>query len=145
MAFDFYMPDIGEGVVEGEIVSWKVKVGDKVRLDQPLVEQRRARGHGRGHGQPVGTLEDVVGEPVAHVVVQHALHGVGAVHQVVGLVGGGAEEPVPLGGRERRRGVPVDPSGHQHAQPVGQHGGALGDPGEPVSWVVAEELVGPVG
>ncbi|MEO8700652.1 MAG: dihydrolipoamide acetyltransferase family protein [Kofleriaceae bacterium] len=38
MAFDFYMPDIGEGVVEGEIVSWKVKVGDKVKLDQPLVE-----------------------------------------------------------------------------------------------------------
>jgi pyruvate dehydrogenase E2 component (dihydrolipoamide acetyltransferase) len=38
MAFDFYMPDIGEGVVEGEIVAWKVKVGDKVALDQPLVE-----------------------------------------------------------------------------------------------------------
>jgi pyruvate dehydrogenase E2 component (dihydrolipoamide acetyltransferase) len=38
MAFDFYMPDIGEGVVEGEIVAWKVKVGDKVKLDQPLVE-----------------------------------------------------------------------------------------------------------
>lgn len=38
MAFDFYMPDIGEGVVEGEIVAWKVKEGDKVKLDQPLVE-----------------------------------------------------------------------------------------------------------
>jgi pyruvate dehydrogenase E2 component (dihydrolipoamide acetyltransferase) len=38
MAFEFYMPDIGEGVVEGEIVSWRVKVGDKVKLDQPLVE-----------------------------------------------------------------------------------------------------------
>ncbi|HEU0036733.1 MAG TPA: dihydrolipoamide acetyltransferase family protein [Kofleriaceae bacterium] len=38
MAFDFYMPDIGEGVVEGEIVAWRVKVGDKVKLDQPIVE-----------------------------------------------------------------------------------------------------------
>ncbi|HMG21089.1 MAG TPA: dihydrolipoamide acetyltransferase family protein [Kofleriaceae bacterium] len=38
MAFNFYMPDIGEGVVEGEIVTWKVKVGDRVKLDQPLVE-----------------------------------------------------------------------------------------------------------
>src|SRR3954453_18150008 len=38
MSFDFYMPDIGEGVVEGEIVAWKVKEGDSVKLDQVLVE-----------------------------------------------------------------------------------------------------------
>ena len=38
MAFNFFMPDIGEGVVEGEIVAWKVKEGDKVKLDQPIVE-----------------------------------------------------------------------------------------------------------
>ena len=38
MAFNFYMPDIGEGVVEGEIVAWKVKEGDRVKLDQPLVD-----------------------------------------------------------------------------------------------------------
>src|ERR1700712_2949907 len=38
MTFNFYMPDIGEGVVEGEIVAWKVKEGDRVKLDQPIVE-----------------------------------------------------------------------------------------------------------
>jgi pyruvate/2-oxoglutarate dehydrogenase complex dihydrolipoamide acyltransferase (E2) component len=38
MAFEFHLPDIGEGVVEGEIVSWKVKEGDVVKLDQPIVE-----------------------------------------------------------------------------------------------------------
>jgi len=38
MSFEFHLPDIGEGVVEGEIVSWKVKEGDSIDLDQPLVE-----------------------------------------------------------------------------------------------------------
>ena len=38
MAFEFKLPDIGEGVVEGEIVGWKVQVGDVVAEDQPLVE-----------------------------------------------------------------------------------------------------------
>ena len=38
MAYEFKFPDVGEGIHEGEIVKWKVKVGDKVEADQPLVE-----------------------------------------------------------------------------------------------------------
>ena len=34
----FKLPDVGEGVVEGEIVDWKVKAGDSVTEDQPLVD-----------------------------------------------------------------------------------------------------------
>jgi pyruvate dehydrogenase E2 component (dihydrolipoyllysine-residue acetyltransferase) len=37
MAFEFRLPDIGEGVAEGEIVSWFVKEGDSVQEDAPLV------------------------------------------------------------------------------------------------------------
>ena len=38
MAFEFRLPDIGEGVIEGEVVEWKVAEGDSVDLDQPMVE-----------------------------------------------------------------------------------------------------------
>src|SRR5205814_4686248 len=38
MAFEFRLPDIGEGVVEGEIVRWLVKEGEPIREDQPMVE-----------------------------------------------------------------------------------------------------------
>lgn len=34
----FKLPELGEGVHEGELVRWKVKVGDRVRYDQPLCE-----------------------------------------------------------------------------------------------------------
>ena len=38
MPYDVKLPDIGEGVAEGEIVRWFVKTGETVREDQPLVE-----------------------------------------------------------------------------------------------------------
>ncbi|HHH11115.1 MAG TPA: 2-oxo acid dehydrogenase subunit E2, partial [Sorangium sp.] len=36
--FNFKLPDIGEGVVEGEIVTWLIELGDVVSEDQPVVE-----------------------------------------------------------------------------------------------------------
>ena len=35
---EFKLPDIGEGVTEGELVQWLVKPGDSVNQDQPLAE-----------------------------------------------------------------------------------------------------------
>ena len=36
--WEFKLPDIGEGVTEGEIVAWLVRPGDVVTEDQPVVE-----------------------------------------------------------------------------------------------------------
>ena len=36
--FVFKLPDIGEGVVEGEVVQWHVSVGDSVSEDDPIVD-----------------------------------------------------------------------------------------------------------
>jgi pyruvate dehydrogenase E2 component (dihydrolipoamide acetyltransferase) len=38
MAFEFRLPDIGEGLTEAEVVEWLVEEGRDVALDQPLVQ-----------------------------------------------------------------------------------------------------------
>jgi pyruvate dehydrogenase E2 component (dihydrolipoamide acetyltransferase) len=40
---DFKLPDLGEGLTEGEILQWMVQVGDEVKLNQPIVEVETAK------------------------------------------------------------------------------------------------------
>ncbi|MBZ9537714.1 dihydrolipoyllysine-residue acetyltransferase [Modicisalibacter tunisiensis] len=35
---DFILPDIGEGIVECEVVEWRVREGDEIEEDQPVVD-----------------------------------------------------------------------------------------------------------
>ncbi|MBW8312615.1 MAG: 2-oxo acid dehydrogenase subunit E2 [Rhizobium sp.] len=39
----FLLPDLGEGLPDAEIVEWLVKVGDVVKLDEPLVSMETAK------------------------------------------------------------------------------------------------------
>lgn len=39
----FKLPDVGEGLTEGEILQWLVKPGDTVRVNQPIVEVETAK------------------------------------------------------------------------------------------------------
>lgn len=42
-AFEFLLPDVGEGLEDAEIVNWKVSVGQQIEVNQPLVEIESAK------------------------------------------------------------------------------------------------------
>lgn len=42
-AFEFLLPDVGEGLEDAEIVNWKVSVGQQIEVNQPIVEIESAK------------------------------------------------------------------------------------------------------
>lgn len=60
MAFEFRMPDIGEGIHEGEIVKWFVKAGDKVQEDDVLCEIQNDKAVVEIPSPVDGTVEEVL-------------------------------------------------------------------------------------
>jgi pyruvate dehydrogenase E2 component (dihydrolipoamide acetyltransferase) len=59
----FLLPDVGEGLVEAEIVEWKVKVGDAVILNQPLVDIETAKAVVELPSPYAGTIVALHGNP----------------------------------------------------------------------------------
>lgn len=71
---EFKLPDIGEGVSEGEIVNWLVKAGDSVNEDQDMVEVMTDKATvtiGAPSGGTVLEVKAAVGDtvPVGSVIV----------------------------------------------------------------------------
>ena len=60
MAFEFRLPDIGEGIHEGEIVKWFVKAGDTIEEDDVLAEVQNDKSVVEIPSPVSGTVEEVV-------------------------------------------------------------------------------------
>lgn len=63
MAFVFELPEIGEGVVEGEIVAWLVAEGDSIQRDAPLCEVMTDKATVEISSPTTGTVTKLHGEP----------------------------------------------------------------------------------
>lgn len=59
----FKLPDLGEGLADAEIVSWHVKVGDEVVIDQPLVSVETAKAVVEVPSPRAGKIAALHGEP----------------------------------------------------------------------------------
>ena len=61
--FAFKLPDIGEGVVEGEVVEWMVEVGDSVKEDDPILSVMTDKATVEIPSPTDGVVKSLVGEP----------------------------------------------------------------------------------
>jgi pyruvate dehydrogenase E2 component (dihydrolipoamide acetyltransferase) len=69
----FALPDIGEGLVEGEVVAWLVAEGDAVERDQPLVEVLTDKATVELPSPVAGTVARLLAAPGQVVPVGHVL------------------------------------------------------------------------
>ena len=89
--FAFKLPDIGEGVVEGEVVEWMVSVGDSVKEDDPILSVMTDKATVEIPSPTDGIVKSIVGEPgtilaVGQVCIEFETEGEG---------NSSAEEPAP--------------------------------------------------
>lgn len=59
--FVFKLPDIGEGTAEAEIAEWRVKIGDRVEEDEPLVDMMTDKATVELTSPVAGTVLSVAG------------------------------------------------------------------------------------
>jgi pyruvate dehydrogenase E2 component (dihydrolipoyllysine-residue acetyltransferase) len=104
VAYEFKLPDLGEGLTEGEIARWLVSEGQEIAEDDPLVEIQTDK-------TTVEIPSPAAGK-VAHILVAEGdVVAVGTVLVVIG--DGDGIEPSPPGTRGQTR-------GHTQGQAQGQ-------------------------
>ena len=126
--FEFKLPDIGEGVSEGEIVGWHVKVGDSISESQDMVDVMTDKATVTIGAPKAGTVAELRGREGDVVPV-------GSVIVVLDLGGSTEARAAALGSR---------PAPRSSAGPRDAVASAVGDlkdvlPGVPRAARIAEE------
>lgn len=93
MAFEFKMPDVGEGTTEGEILRWLVREGDRVGLDQPLVEMQTDKAVVELPAPRAGVILACHGKEGDVVAVGQTLVVIGEAEEAVGAPAAAAAAP----------------------------------------------------
>jgi pyruvate dehydrogenase E2 component (dihydrolipoamide acetyltransferase) len=110
MAYEFKLPDLGEGLTEGEIARWLVSEGQEVAEDEPLVEIQTDKTTVEIPSPAAGTVTQILAAegdvvPVGTVIVVIG-DGAGAAATAETGKAPAAHSPVPTSG-ERVRATPL--------------------------------------
>jgi pyruvate dehydrogenase E2 component (dihydrolipoamide acetyltransferase) len=91
----FKLPDVGEGLTEAEIVSWKVKPGDTIKVNDVVVEIETAKSLVELPSPYAGVVENLLVEEGATVPVGTPIISVATGAAAPPESGGGGEDLVP--------------------------------------------------
>ncbi|ANY06814.1 dihydrolipoamide acetyltransferase family protein [Pseudonocardia sp. HH130630-07] len=84
----FKLPDVGEGLTEAEVVTWRVAPGDTVKVNDVIVEIETAKAAVELPSPWTGTVGELLAEPGATIAV-------GTPIIAIDTAGGGAPAPEP--------------------------------------------------
>ena len=96
VAYEFKLPDLGEGLTEGEVARWLVSEGDEVAEDQPLVEIQTDK-------TTVEIPSPAAGKVAQILVEEGKVVPVGTILVVIGEDGAQPSTPTPPPRRTRPR------------------------------------------
>ncbi|HEY2326575.1 MAG TPA: dihydrolipoamide acetyltransferase family protein [Gaiellaceae bacterium] len=110
MAYEFKLPDLGEGLTEGEIARWLVAEGDDIAEDQPLVEIQTDK--------TTVEIPSPAAGPVSQILVAEGE--TVPVGTVLVVIGGNGAPPARTSSEEPQRTVPAPPveTGRVQATPL---------------------------
>ena len=117
----FHLPDLGEGLIEAEIVSWHVAAGDRVVADQPLVSVETDKAVVEIPAPQSGTVVRLHGEPGDRIEVGALLVEFDSVRTDSGAIVGdlaGATPSAPAQPPERVE-VKASPAARRRARELG--------------------------
>jgi len=95
----FRLPDVGEGLTEGEILTWLVAVGDTVAVNQPLCEVETAKAAVELPSPYAGTVTDLLFDAGTTVDVGAPIITIDTGGEGAGGPAGEAPAPSSAGGR----------------------------------------------
>jgi pyruvate/2-oxoglutarate dehydrogenase complex dihydrolipoamide acyltransferase (E2) component len=111
VAYEFKLPDLGEGLTEGEIARWLVQEGQEIAEDEPLVEIQTDK-------TTVEIPSPAAGKVARIMVAEGEVVPVGTVLVVIGEDGAApavADEPA---GRPKAAATPTEPAQRVRATPL---------------------------
>jgi 2-oxoisovalerate dehydrogenase E2 component (dihydrolipoyl transacylase) len=107
----FVLPDLGEGLTEGEVLRWLVAVGDTVEVNQPLAEVETAKAAVELPSPYAGTVSELHAEPGAVLPV-------GAPLVSLSVEGAAADESATAPATEPANVAPADAPPQEGSGPV---------------------------